>query len=1076
MPVFVGCARRVTLGSRTRVPRPGGDGPDLPMPPSAPTPVPAMLLAAALLGCGARTLDRDDPDGGAGNDPRPVAGEVDAGPCGPVRVECGGLCIDPMRDAEFCGASDPCTGPGAGEACGPEQACVGGGCLRVCAPGHIDCLGACIDPTSNDLHCGAGDCAAGAVGVACDDDEHCEDGACVPRCEPGLLACDAGCIDPLRDEAHCGARAGCDGDDRGEACADGLLCVGGHCTAGCPAGLLECDARCIDPYTDRDHCGALPGCTGDSAGAACGVGELCQLGVCAIACPAELLRCGERCVDPRYDREYCGADGDCREARAGTPCAPDQLCDDGWCRALCPVGLLSCEGGCTDPLSDPAHCGAAGDCLGPEAGSVCALSELCSAGRCVDACPAETLECEGGCIDPLTSRIHCGASGDCEQPLSGERCTSEEVCAVGSCVSSCGGALRRCDGLCTDVLHDRFHCGGCALPCDPGEDCFDGLCAPLCPQGGGGQPMQLLCDGQCIDPALDPRYCGASGLCVGIEAGDACEESEQCIDGSCEPICEGAFCGGQCTDTGVHPQHCGGCGHTCTGNDRCSDGDCLCVIHVRMDGDDGDAGTSWATAHRTVAAGLEAATAQGCALWVAQGLYPITDDGDRDTTLVLGAGTRLYGGFAGDETRLDARDIAAHPTRLTGELGEPGDAADNSRTLLTCIGELGCDEDTVVDGLTLEAAFERAMVIEDADPTLRNTRFTANLGGGLRVMGGAPSIVDCRFDDNFAAAGAGVELVTGAALLEGCSFERNVASLEGGGLFVAAEAQPALVDLRFIDNFALDGGGVSAQDTIWIDGGELAGNRASRGGAVRGPVVLDGVSLRANEAVEGGAVYAWRTVQTSNCEFIDNAAESAGGAIAGRDVAEVRIERCSFEGNQASQGGAIHYDGSGGVVLNDSRLRSNGASAGAGMFVRGRLVVAGATFVGHRASGEFASAIEQDEGFATVVNSLLWDNGPTPIRLIPTSGWSETHHSLVQGGCDSDCGAASDILDADPRLVSAPGGDLRLLSDSPCIDTGYNPSVSPGVLLDVAGLPRIVDGPDPDDIATVDMGAHEYQP
>ena len=57
------------------------------------------------------------------------------------------------------------------------------------------------------------------------------------------------------------------------------------------------------------------------------------------------------------------------------------------------------------------------------------------------------------------------------------------------------------------------------------------------------------------------------------------------------------------------------------------------------------------------------------------------------------------------------------------------------------------------------------------------------------------------------------------------------------------------------------------------------------------------------------------------------------------------------------------------------------------------------------------------------------------------------------------------IIDA-PQFVNIRGGDLRLLGNSRCMDTGDNGAVATSV--DLAGNPRIIRG-------TVDMGAYEFQ-
>lgn len=60
---------------------------------------------------------------------------------------------------------------------------------------------------------------------------------------------------------------------------------------------------------------------------------------------------------------------------------------------------------------------------------------------------------------------------------------------------------------------------------------------------------------------------------------------------------------------------------------------------------------------------------------------------------------------------------------------------------------------------------------------------------------------------------------------------------------------------------------------------------------------------------------------------------------------------------------------------------------------------------------------------------------------------------------------------ADPLFRDAPNGDLRLLSGSPCIDTGDASDLPSG--LDGAGFPRLMDG-NLDGVPVVDRGAFEW--
>ncbi|WP_437317615.1 cadherin-like beta sandwich domain-containing protein [Sorangium sp. So ce385] len=458
-------------------------------------------------------------------------------------VACDGTCIDPDTDRDHCGASGDCTGSDAGVTCAAGEICSGAGrCELSCQSGLLACDGTCIDPDTDRDHCGAsGDCTGSDAGVACADGEICSGaGRCELSCQSGLVACGGTCIDPDTDRDHCGASGDCRGSDAGVACADGEICNGaGRCELSCQSGLVACDGTCIDPDTDRDHCGASGDCTGSDAGLACADGEICNgAGRCELSCQSGLVACGGTCIDPDTDRDHCGASGDCTGSDAGLACADGEICNGaGRCELSCQSGLVACGGRCIDPDTDRDHCGASGDCRGSDAGEACADGEICNgAGRCELSCQSGLVACDGTCVDPDTDRDHCGASGDCTGSDAGVPCAAGEICnGAGRCELSCQSGLVACDGRCIDPDTDRDHCGAsgdCAgsdagAICGAGEICTHGACEASC------APPLVACGGACVDPSTDETYCGAAGDCAGASAGVTCSAGEACVAGAC---------------------------------------------------------------------------------------------------------------------------------------------------------------------------------------------------------------------------------------------------------------------------------------------------------------------------------------------------------------------------------------------------------------------------------------------------------------------------------------------------------------------------------------------------------------
>jgi hypothetical protein len=108
-------------------------------------------------------------------------------------------------------------------------------------------------------------------------------------------------------------------------------------------------------------------------------------------------------------------------------------------------------------------------------------------------------------------------------------------------------------------------------------------------------------------------------------------------------------------------------------------------------------------------------------------------------------------------------------------------------------------------------------------------------------------------------------------------------------------------------------------------------------------------------------------------------------------------------------------------------------------------------------SGNFGTGLA-NAGFAalTVRNSVIWGNSEGSIQ-----GGAIVAYSDVEGGWS---GAGN--IDADPLFVQPGMDNVRLSVGSPCINTGDNGSVPPGITTDIDGNPRIIGG-------VVDMGAYE---
>jgi streptogramin lyase len=134
---------------------------------------------------------------------------------------CNGVCIP---EADCCTASD----------CGECESCQSGTCVPGCETGQECVSGTCRCTTTScsgccddDETCQAGNdpdvCGAdGETCIECPANESCPDGACI--CEAPHVVCGGDCVNPNTDDNHCGR---CD-----NACVGSATCESGACAAG----------------------------------------------------------------------------------------------------------------------------------------------------------------------------------------------------------------------------------------------------------------------------------------------------------------------------------------------------------------------------------------------------------------------------------------------------------------------------------------------------------------------------------------------------------------------------------------------------------------------------------------------------------------------------------------------------------------------------------------------------------------------------------------------------------------------------------------------------------------------------
>ena len=183
----------------------------------------------------------------------------------------------------------------------------------------------------------------------------------------------------------------------------------------------------------------------------------------------------------------------------------------------------------------------------------------------------------------------------------------------------------------------------------------------------------------------------------------------------------------------------------------------------------------------------------------------------------------------------------------------------------------------------------------------------------------------------------------------------------------------------------------------------------------------------------------------TNCTFTANSAASFGGAVTSNaSYSSASFTNCTFTANSAFDGGAVYYY----IYAYDSSSFTD------------------CTFTLNKATSQGGAIwcdIPLSEDPITLKNCILWGN------IAPEGGGSEIYeggkpllitYSDIKGG---HTGAGN--IDASPFFTYAASGNLHLLSNSPCIDTG---TANGAPADDLDGNPRPM-------LGGYDMGAYEVQ-
>jgi parallel beta-helix repeat protein len=256
-------------------------------------------------------------------------------------------------------------------------------------------------------------------------------------------------------------------------------------------------------------------------------------------------------------------------------------------------------------------------------------------------------------------------------------------------------------------------------------------------------------------------------------------------------------------------------------------------IHVSPSGNDANDGLTWATAKKTIQAGITAAGA-GRQVWVAEGTY---------SGAVGATGVALYGGFAGNETAMSQRDWVAHPTILKGTVtASTGTSAPvaaridgftvNNSYGVSCIG---CP--VIANNTITSSSYSSGISCGDDSPLIISNTLVGSKSvshGVIDCSGSSATILNNTIRGNRGAAiycyGAG------SPVIDGNTIEGNSSGQYSGGIYCEI-ASPTITNNTISGNStgsSYGGGAVCCRSctATTISNNTMIGNTAGRGGAI----------------------------------------------------------------------------------------------------------------------------------------------------------------------------------------------------------------------------------------------------
>ncbi|MEO1622626.1 MAG: Hint domain-containing protein [Cyanobacteria bacterium J06632_3] len=304
-------------------------------------------------------------------------------------------------------------------------------------------------------------------------------------------------------------------------------------------------------------------------------------------------------------------------------------------------------------------------------------------------------------------------------------------------------------------------------------------------------------------------------------------------------------------------------------------------------------------------------------------------------------------------------------------------------------------------------------------------------------------------------------------ILEGVTITGGEVASDGGGIIVRPGASLEIENSTISNNTAgNDGGGITNNGgEVIISNSTVSGNSAGDdGGGIEteeGLTFIENSTISGNSAGDdGGGIannindYAFGFTAIANSTISGNSATEDGGGI-DNDYGEVFLNSVTVTDNVAARGGALYNDPYSSAALANSLVSGNSATDEGDEIYNGTY-----TYQNDTSEGEILANANNLFGN----NDNGKDDASSFVNFAPGS-------NDINATSDGDDVAIGDILEP----LDDNGGPTQthaLVSSGPAVDAGDD-DFTVGLTTDQRGEDRFVDGPDADDIATIDIGAYE---